>query len=333
VKRRLLALGGFALAALFVWLTFRRADWGAIRGELGKLPFSAFAAALALKAAAFAFMALRSRVLLAPLHPPGFAALYSSLLLAFVGNNLLPLRAGELMRIGYLVRRSALPAAACLSAIALERALDILCLVALCALALPQVLAAVPAGATLAGLGALAFAAAALALLASRHPERLMSWAAGLARPLPQRLARPLLARSSEVLRGLAALSSARAVLASLVWTLAYWSCMAAGISVWLGALELDVPTAAPLVVLMFISLQALLPVPGQVGSYHYFAAAAVATQGVDATRAATFALVLHFMSFVPFTLIGIGALLGEWTNAGLRRRISHSASAEARSR
>jgi uncharacterized membrane protein YbhN (UPF0104 family) len=329
IPRRLAALAGVALCALFVWLTFRRVEWHAVRAELAALPLWAFALALGLKAAAFGFMAARSRVLLGPLRPPGFWSVYRSLLLAFVGNNLLPLRAGELLRIGYLARRGGLPVASCLSAIALERTLDVLCLLGLCALVLPELLEALPPGSALWGLALLALAAAGLALVASRRPARALEWIARLLRPLPGHLARPLLARADELVRGLAALASGRAVLASLGWTLAFWLGMASGIAVWIAAFELSLPASAPLVVLLFVSLQALLPVPGQIGTYHYFAAAALGALGVEANRAVSFALVLHFMSFAPFTLIGIGVLAAEWSRGarrGLRRAYDPSA-------
>lgn len=316
IRRRLLALAGFGVCALFVWLTSRRVEWHVVRAELAALPLWAFGLALCLKATAFGFMTARSRVLLGPLRPPGFWGVYRSLLVAFVGNNLLPLRAGELLRIGYLARRGGLPAAACLSAIALERTLDVLCLLGLCALVLPELLQALPPGSALWGLASLALCAAGLALAASRRPARTLELIALLVHPLPGRVARPLLARAGELVRGLAALASARAVLASLGWTLAFWLGMASGIAVWIAAFDLSLPSSAPLVVLLFVSLQALLPVPGQIGTYHYFAAAALGALGVDANRAVSFALVLHFMSFAPFTLIGIGVLAAEWSRS-----------------
>jgi hypothetical protein len=227
-RSRGLALAGLAVSALFVWLTFRRVEWAAVRTELASLPVWAFGAALALKTLAFGCMAERSRVLLGPLHPPGFATLYRSHLLAFVGNNLLPLRAGEVLRIGYLAGRSGMPAAGCLSAVALERALDLLCLLGLCAIVLPELLGALPSRAALLGLVLLAGVGAVAALAVSRQPRRFVGLAERALRPLPGSVARPLLARAGELARGLGALASARAVLASLAWTAAFWLCMAA---------------------------------------------------------------------------------------------------------
>jgi hypothetical protein len=319
MRRRLAWLAGVAGAIGFAWLTFRRVEWSAVQRELASLPGWAFALALGLKAAAFGIVAARSRVLLGPLRPPGLPVLYRSVLIAFVGNNLLPLRAGELLRIGYLARRGGLAPAACLSAIALERTLDVLCLLGLCALVLPELLAVLPPGSALVGLAALAVLGAGLALAISWRPRAFLGLAAWILRPLPARAAAPAFARISELVDGLAALASTRGVLASLGWTLGYWLCMSGGISVWLAAFDLRLPISAPFVVLMFISLQALLPIPAQIGSYHYFAAAALGSLGVDPTRAASFALVLHFMSFVPFTLIGIALAAGEWGQRALR--------------
>jgi hypothetical protein len=319
MRRRAIVLAGVAGSAFFAWLTFRRVEWLAVRRELAALPAWAFVLALAIKAAAFGCGAARSRVLLGPLGPPALSVLFRSVLVAFVGNNLLPLRAGEVLRIGYLARRGGLPVAACLSSIALERTLDVLCLLGLCALVLPELLALLPPGSALVGLAALAVLGAGLALAMSWRP-RFFLWLAHQAlRWLPRRAAEPVLARVTELVEGFAALASLRGALASLAWTFAYWLCMAGGVSIWLAAFALELPCSAPFVVLMFVSLQALLPIPAQIGSYHYFAAAALGSLGVDATRAASFALVLHFMSFVPFTLIGLAGAAGEWSQRALR--------------
>ena len=195
MRRRAIVLAGLVGSVFFAWLTFRRVEWLAVRRELDALPAWAFALALAIKAAAFGAVAARSRVLLGPLRPPALRVLYRSVLVAFVGNNLLPLRAGELLRIGYLARSGGLPPAACLSAVALERTLDVLCLLALCALVLPELLAMLPPGSALVGLAALAVVGAGLALAISWRPRfflRLAQWAV---RPLPPRAADPVLAR------------------------------------------------------------------------------------------------------------------------------------------
>lgn len=313
-RHRYLVALGLATSMVFVVLTFRRVDVAGFAGHVRALPWIAFPAALAIKALGFWCAARRSRVLLAPVARLDTPRLFRSVLVAFVGNNVLPLRAGELMRGAYLARHGQAATSACLGVVALERLLDLACLGLLAVVLVPGAVGGLPADSGLYVLAVGATGALLGAVAASRWPDRLLAGAGQLLRPLPERVRGPLARELERGVEGLAALASPRAALASLLWTAGFWASMAAGVALWLAAFGLQLPAAAPALVLIFLAFGALLPsTPGQIGTYHWFAAAALGLLGVDPTRAAAFAVVLHFMAFVPFTLIGIALLLGEY--------------------
>ena len=312
--RRWVVLLGALTSVVFVWLTFRRVDVAAFFAHVEALPWAAVPVAIAIKAVGFWCAARRSRILFAPLAELGTVRLYRSILLGFVGNTLLPLRAGEVMRAGYLAHHGRIAASSCLSAIALERILDLLCLLAIAAAVVPELVLSLPADSSLYLLGAAAAAVLVAAWWASRYPAVLLALASHALRPFPRAVSQRVTSELEHLVGGLRGLASPRAALAGAAWTAGFWLSMLVNVALWLWAFGIDTGPSTPVFVLVFLSFGAMLPsTPGQIGTYHYFATTALVLQGIPDTQAAAFAVVLHFMSFVPFTLIGIAVLLGEY--------------------
>jgi uncharacterized membrane protein YbhN (UPF0104 family) len=128
-----------------------------------------------------------------------------------------------------------------------------------------------------------------------------------LARPLGKRFAGVITARLTMLFRDLATLSSTKGLGLLLALTLAYWMSTMASVQIWLWAFDLSLPWFAPVVITLFLAFGTFLPSsPGFVGTYHYFCAASLVYLGVDEGTAMAFAIVGHFMSIVPFTVVSL---------------------------
>jgi hypothetical protein len=72
-----------------------------------------------------------------------------------------------------------------------------------------------------------------------------------------------------------------------------------------------------PIVVIVFVAFGTMLPSsPGFVGTYHYFATAALVFMGIAEESAAAFATLAHLMAIVPFTLIALPFLMPDLVRA-----------------
>ena len=268
----------------------------------------------------FTCMSLRTSALAEQLHPFQFRQLLRSVLLGFVGNNVLPLRTGELLRVGYLAHLGSIPSESVLAVVALERVLDVVCLLLLLLGTLPLMLVELPIGATLYALsGGMAVGFVGL-VLAGRFPHLVLAWSRWLLTPLGERVANTIELRLRRLLEGLQALRSSRRTAAAIAATMGYWAATILGVQVWLWAFGLVLPWYAPLVVVVFLALGTALPsAPDFVGTYHFFCVAALALFAVPDATALSVGIVGHATAVLPFTLLGIPIVPRDL--GGLRRR------------
>ena len=217
------------------------------------------------------------------------------LLATFAANNLLPARAGELLRVYLFRSRESVPATTSVALMLLERATDVTALVLVVA-PLPWLLPTLPSIARGAiGTTALIVVAVAALLVVVRRvrPDRL---------PVP-----PFVARLLETLRTAGSPGRLAATLA-LSMTSLLLEC--ASIVAILLAVGITPPLAAPFLMVFSVNIALAVPsTPAQVGPYELAAAAALGFLGVDRERALAVAILCHAIQIIPSTLLGASGL------------------------
>jgi uncharacterized membrane protein YbhN (UPF0104 family) len=241
---------------------------------------------------------------------------YGLVAVGYMGNNVLPARAGEMLRVVLLDRRTGSGKRTLLGTVVAERLLDAVALAcifvavvygALRKTTLPSDRPLVVAGA---GLVLLALGFVALQVLRRRGAlERLLDWL------------RPL-AGASRALVG-------REGLVLLAVSFAIWSMEA---SVYLAVARgtgLDVGGMGALYLVALTNLFAMLPAaPGYVGTFDAAVAFGVKAIGGTGSQALSYLLVLRFVLFVPITLVGLLVLVaryGGWSRVRAALRLQTS--------
>jgi uncharacterized protein (TIRG00374 family) len=299
-----------------LWFFFRNADMAQVWAEIRRARPLLLLAAVLVTGLTYVLRALRWQYVLAPLGHVHFGNAFRATVIGFAATFLLPARAGEVIRPLVLARREGLPATAAFATIILERLMDMVTVLGLFAVFVltadpatvsgqPGHLARVKAG------GLLAAGAAAVALtvafVAAGHPERLGRWALRIEHVLPARLARMVAAFVESFTQGLAVLRQPRRLVVSLALSVPLWMSIAAGI--WLTSLAFHItfPYVGSFLVMTILVVGVAMPTPGAVGGFH--AAYQIAVQsffGAPDDRAIGAAIVLHAVSFVPVTLLGL---------------------------
>ncbi|MEM9489450.1 MAG: lysylphosphatidylglycerol synthase transmembrane domain-containing protein [Myxococcota bacterium] len=329
--RRWLLIGlGIALSGGLLYLSFRNIDITAVIDEIAAIHVLALLIFPILRLNNFLIPALRSRILFAPLSPQSapstpsalsYWRLLKSVFLAFAVNNVIPLRAGDVARIGYLSHHGDLPASTCLAVVAFERLLDLFVLAVIVLCTLPLMAIDLPLGTAFYIFSAGVGLAIASALWVSRYPDtfrRLCVRVAGLFGSWVRRLVDNMAGTLAD---GLSALKSASAVFGVIACSVMFWLIAACIVQTWLWALGIDLPWYAPIVVLASLSLGLAMPsTPGNVGTFHFFASSALIALGTPETQALSFAIVAHAMALVPFTLLAIPLLLRDYLALSRRR-------------
>ncbi len=254
-------------------------------------------------------------------EPPGLLA---AVMIGYMANNVLPLRAGEFVRIYVVARRAGADGGRrgqafwlALATLVVERVLDSLVIVLVLAALIftIEVPAAFRWGAGIllavdvvgtATLVALAVAPATARRLLARCTRR---WPA---------LARRVAPIFETFLRGLDGIRTPAHLAPLLVWTALVWLIPALTAWTMLLALNLDLPFIAAWTVLAFVGLGISIPsAPGYIGVWHAATVLALGIYGVPKSTAVGYALVYHASQFVPITLLGWIFLLREHLSLG----------------
>jgi uncharacterized protein (TIRG00374 family) len=298
-----------------LWFFLRNADMPLVWAEMRRARPMLLVAAVAITAFTYVLRSLRWQYLLAPLGHTRFAIAFRTTVIGFAATFLLPARAGEVIRPYLLARHEHLPFTAAFATIILERLLDLITVLALFAFFVftvdpasvtdPVALERVKVGGLIAAAGGAV--ALAVAFVAAGHPERLGRWALSIERVLPARIARIVASFVETFTQGLGVMRQPRRLLVSLALSVPLWISIAAGI--WLTSLAFHItfPFVGSFLVMTILVVGVAMPTPGAVGGFH--AAYQIAVQsffGVPDDRAIGAAIVLHGVSFVPVTLLGL---------------------------
>ena len=238
--------------------------------------------------------------------------------IGFAASTLLPARAGEVVRPVVLARRTRLPVAPLIASVGLERLLDLVCVVVVfVVLALggsaPATIGIEEAKtfgrlrnyALLLGAGTL-FGLTVFGLLAVR-PELTTRVLEPLLKVVPARFREKATSLVHSFLEGLGALRTPREILVMALSGIGLWLFICLQIWCAFRAFHLDFPYPVTFFVLAWSVMGLAIPTPGGVGGYH--TAVKYSLTGFYAVAegpATAFAIVLHAVSFVPVTIIGL---------------------------
>lgn len=132
MKKRLryLSLGvGFGISGLFLFLAFRKSDFGGIISTLSSLRYDRYAWSLGALALHLYLKSLRWQFILSSLKKITIISSFSNVMIGGMANNLLPARLGEFVRLYSMAKTETLSKSSVLSTLIVERLFDGYCLV------------------------------------------------------------------------------------------------------------------------------------------------------------------------------------------------------------
>jgi len=309
------ALGIVLSAGLLVWTLKDESPaeiWTSI--SQSNVPLLIFAALLATMI--FPLRAIRWRIILGPTAPDlPFGALWRSIAIGMMVNNIYPARLGEVARAYALTRETnRVRLTGAVASLAVDRVFDALTLMLL--LVSAMLAPSFPKGITVGGQpvqrGAALFAAGAVGLfvilyLLVAFPERIVRLYAAVAGRISPRLAE----RGGEIIHafsaGLGVLRSPSRFAAVFFWAMVHW--LVNGLAFWLGfkAVGIDVPFSAANFLQGIIAIGVALPSsPGFFGFFEAAAKFGLEVYGIPSRQAVSWAIGFHILSFIPITAIGL---------------------------
>jgi uncharacterized protein (TIRG00374 family) len=310
------------LAAILLYFALRNVDWNealeTARG--GRVEYLILAAAAL--ALSYFFRSLRWRVLLSadkPLHP---LTTYWGIWVGYLGNSVLPARAGELLRSVMIGRKAEINIGFALATTLTERIIDagVLVLIALVSIsALADVPETLLIGART--MAVVAVVGIAGVLIAPRLEKPLLAALAWLLDklPLPSGLSAKIDQFAARFLNGMRALQHPGRAAGFAVWTAGAWAVDV--VVAWCVGMAFGIALTAPQIALLLAALglaSAAPSTPGYVGIYQAVAVSVLTPFGYTDSQAIVFIIAFQAVSYTM--VIAFGAL-GLWrlNTGGLR--------------
>jgi uncharacterized protein (TIRG00374 family) len=312
---------GVLISGFFLFLVLRKVHWSEFWAALKTANYWWLLPGVAVYFVGVWVRAWRWHYLLRPLKSVSTRTMFPIVAIGYMGNNIYPARAGEVLRAVVLKRREGVPISASLATVIVERIFDGVVMLAFVFVNLAELsrlsrvslevgrwdvsVQDVALGGSVAFFGALAvFLAAAMF---PRPADRFVTW--GVNRFIPLRLREKTLSVSRRFLDGLESLRSpADAVMVFLtsvvIWLLEtgkYWFVMHA-----FPGHGFPVSFFALMLMNGVVNLATTLPgAPGYIGTFDAPGIAILTAYGVEFATATGYTLVLHLALWAPITLLG----------------------------
>ena len=269
--------------------------------------------------------------MLRPLKHVPIRKLFPVVVIGYMGNNIYPFRAGEVLRSYVLREREDIPISASLATVIVERVFDGLVMLMFVFLALP--FAPIPSDSiqSTVVVASVAFFGALIVFFGlAAVPERalkLVGWVNG--RFVPHQFRDPLMGFAERFMVGLASLRSFRNVLMIFLSSIIIWLFETAKYWFVMQAFDFEVSFFALMLMNGIVNLATTLPsAPGYIGTFDAPGIAVLILYGVAEPIAAAYTLILHAALWLPITLLGAYYMIREglgWTDFSKAVQVAES--------
>jgi uncharacterized protein (TIRG00374 family) len=305
---------GLLISIIFVWLSLRGLRLSEFWGAVKKANYIWLIPGIAVYFVGVWVRAWRWHYLLGPIKKIPTATMFPVTTIGYMGNNIYPARAGEVLRAVILRRKEGVPISASLATIIVERIFDGVVMLSFVFVNLPELAKLTGSSGFVGNIQQVAvigtgvfLGALAVFLVAAMFPQ--MTAEVGLwmiEHVTPKGLHQKITGVMNKFLDGLASLRSPFNVLmvfftSVMIWLLEtgkYWFVM--------HAFNFSVSFFALMLMNGIVNLATTIPsAPGYIGTFDAPGIAVLTAYGVDQATAAGYTLVLHVALWLPITLLG----------------------------
>jgi uncharacterized protein (TIRG00374 family) len=305
---------GVLISILFIWLAVRGLKLNEFWGAVKQANYIWLVPGIGVYFIGVWVRAWRWHYLLKPIKEIPTKTMFPITTIGYMGNNIYPARAGEVLRAVILKRKEGVSISASLATIIVERIFDGVVMLAFVFVNLPELAELNEESSGFIGniqqvavLGTAAFLGAlTVFLLAAMFPQITMKIGLWFIRFLPERFHSRIISLFTRFLDGLASLRSPLNVLmvfftSVIIWLLEtgkYWFVM--------HAFNFEVSFFALMLMNGIVNLATTIPsAPGYIGTFDAPGIAVLTAYGVNQATAAGYTLTLHVALWLPITLLG----------------------------
>ncbi len=307
---------GILISAIFIYFSLRGLKLGEFVKSLQSAQYWYLIPGIAVYFVGVWVRSWRWHYLLRPLKKIPTRTMFPIVTIGYMGNNIYPARAGEVLRAAVLKQREGVPISASLATIIIERIFDGVVMLSFVFLNLPELARLTRSSGVVEGVdvprmaigGAVIFGGALLAFIAAamfpRVSEKLVDYM--VLRFVPARFKQNTRDLSMRFLSGLESLRSPVEALMIFFTTVIIWLLETAKYWFVMHAFNFSVSFFALMLMNGVVNLATTVPsAPGYVGTFDLPGIAVLMAYGIDRAVATSYTLVLHVALWFPITLLG----------------------------
>ena len=251
--------------------------------------------------------ALRWRNLLGPMKRIGNYSSFSSVMVGFMANNVLPIRLGEIVRALSISRKEGISRSGAFATIVVERVFDSFAILFM----LGTCLVIMPFPAIVRRAGYLTFFMNLVALIVlfafSKWPDRTARIASVIANILPSKIGAFLLRLTNRFVEGLGIFHDRLGMLRVAIFTAIIWVITAISNYCIFIAFGIYPPLIASFVLLIVVAFAVMLPSsPGFIGTFQYGCVLALSLFHISKNNSFPISIVLWSSQYFPVTILGL---------------------------
>jgi glycosyltransferase 2 family protein len=305
---------GIAISAFFLFLLFRKIDFDKLIAAFRQLDYRYLPPAIALTFVSYFLRAVRWRYLLMPIKRTRLGNLFSSTLIGYMANNLLPARLGEFVRAYSLGKKEGIATSAVFASLVLDRLCDgftvlLVLVITFFTIHLPPGMERVQGGLVTGGYVTFALYIAVLAFLTllKQRTEWTVRLASRVMAPVSERFAEKAASLMRSFISGIRIPTQLPHLAAILVSSLLIWASAIWPVDLVLRSFGVSLPVQASMFIMVFLVFAVMVPAsPGYVGTYHFACVTALSAFNIGSEQALSIALVIHGLSFFPVIAAGL---------------------------
>jgi hypothetical protein len=299
---------GFAISGVFVYWALQGLNLREVWVDMQQARYGWLIPGVAVYFVAVWARTWRWHYLLRPIKRIPLKRLFPVVVIGYMGNNVYPFRAGEVIRAYVLRRNDEVSISASLATIIVERIFDGLVMLLFVFVALPFAPIPAPYDRVVVGMTVLFFGALLAFFVLALRPEFTKRMYGRVFQVIiPVEVAREkVLAIADRFMDGLASLRSPRDMAMTMVTSVAIWLTETGKYWFVMHAFDFEVTFFVLMLMTAVVNLATTLPSsPGYIGTFDEPGIEVLKVFGVPANTAAAYTLVLHAALWFPITVLG----------------------------
>jgi len=305
---------GLAISALFLYIAFHNVDLAFLYQSIRSTSIPLIIPVILLTVIFYVIRALRWFHLLEPIKKIRLSSLFSSTVIGFAANCVLPARLGEFIRANYIGRMEKISRSSSLGTIVIERLFDsftilLLFLFVILFIDFPSEWESISKALRAGGffLFLLFLLSIGLIVVLKAKTQAFLNIAEKFLFFLPEKLTQRLITILRDFSKGLVFVKRPSQLMAVICYSFMLWGLTILQIYIIGLSMGLSLPFLAPFFILVLLCFSVTIPsAPGYIGTFHIACQYGLIFYGFSRSKALSMAIVLHAAGFIPTVVLGL---------------------------